>query len=123
MTRILLQLISRIALVCSCVIAFTLLIGRMLPPELELLFTASYNLRDLNLYRMSLQRKMSQTITHHPNSVFYPDWSPDGQRIALVSDRDGCYNIFVTDAQGHDTKLLIQETLIYSNPFWSQDGK
>ena len=30
----------------------------------------------------------------------YPAWSPDGNRIAFESDRDGTWRIFVMDADG-----------------------
>lgn len=51
MTRILIQLINRIMFICTGIIAITLLVGYSLPTEAELLFTASYNLSDLNIYR------------------------------------------------------------------------
>ncbi len=124
MTRFLLQLIGRLSLVCISIMTVTILIGRNLPAEPELLFTASFNLSDLNIYRTSLQRQMTLAITHNPNNDFLPDWSADGQSIAFVSDRDGYYSIYISDAQGNHTRRLIDDSSDNQyNPVWSPDGQ
>ena len=39
-----------------------------------------------------------------------PDWSPDGTRIAFVSDRDGNPEIYVMDADGsNETRLTYSD--------------
>ncbi len=124
MTRFLIQLITRVSIICICIVVLTLGVGRILPAEPELLFTASYNLSDLNIYRMSLSRHITMAITHDTNNDFLPDWSPDGQHIAFVSDRDGFYNIYISDAQGHDTRSLVDDSGSNQyNPVWSPDGQ
>ena len=35
-----------------------------------------------------------------------PTWSPDGERIAFVSERDGDMEIYVMDADGRNEKRL-----------------
>ncbi|MBI1278579.1 MAG: hypothetical protein GC179_10680 [Anaerolineaceae bacterium] len=125
MTRLLLQLVNRIGPGCGLLIVIALTIGRMLPAEPELMFTVSYNLSDLNIYRLSLSRHMSMAVTHHPANDFMPDWSPDGEQVAFVSDRDGHYSIYTANAQGLHSQRLIQtaEDVNQYNPVWSPDGR
>ncbi len=37
-----------------------------------------------------------------------PMWSPDGRRIAFVSNRDGVYGIYVMNADGSGQRRLTQ---------------
>lgn len=54
----------------------------------------------------------------------HPAVSPDGQKIAFVSDRDGISNIWVMSKDGSNLKQVTKEknNLIHS-PKWSPDGK
>jgi TolB protein len=123
MTRFLIRLISRLSLACAVIVMLAIGLGTILPPEPELLFTASFNLRDLDIYRMSLVRHFTVTVTHNPANDFLPDWSPDGQHIAFVSDRDGFYNLYVSDAQGNDIRRLINTDANHYSPVWSPDSQ
>ena len=53
-----------------------------------------------------------------------PSISPDGSKIAFISDRGGLSNLWVMNRDGSDLKQLSQETknLIHS-PAWSADGE
>ncbi|MBA3874251.1 MAG: PD40 domain-containing protein [Anaerolineae bacterium] len=123
MTRILFGLIGIISLVCTMIILIALGVGRILPPEPELLFTASFNLRDLNIYRMSMSRQLIVPVTSNPANDFLADWSPDGEHIAFVSDRDGSYSIYVSDAQGNNAHRLIESSANQYDPVWSPDSR
>src|SRR4029079_17854003 len=48
-------------------------------------------------------------------------WSPDGNTIAFVSDRDGRSKIFVMAANGSDQRSLTQGPN-HATPEWSPDG-
>ena len=52
----------------------------------------------------------------------YPAWSPDGTKIAFVSERDGSPNIYVMDANGNNQKRLTNNGGYYW-PAWSPDGR
>ncbi len=52
-----------------------------------------------------------------------PAWSPDGQRIAYTSVRDGNYDIWVMSAAGEDQKRLTDYGGVDNLPSWSPDGR
>jgi imidazolonepropionase-like amidohydrolase/Tol biopolymer transport system component len=53
-----------------------------------------------------------------------PRWSPDGSRIAFVSDRGGGDNIWIMSANGADKKQLTKEEFrLLNQPSWSPDGR
>ena len=52
-----------------------------------------------------------------------PDWSPDGDRIAFTSTRDGDYELYLMDTDGGNvTRITDNEHTDYL-PQWSPDGK
>ncbi len=51
-----------------------------------------------------------------------PAWSPDGARIAFVSDRDGNREIYVMYADGSGQQNLSQNAADDWTPSWSPDG-
>jgi Tol biopolymer transport system component len=52
-----------------------------------------------------------------------PQWSPDGTRIAFVSDRDGQSDIWVMGQDGSNARNLTRGGGDDVNPRWSPDGK
>jgi TolB protein len=52
-----------------------------------------------------------------------PAWSPDGRRIAFVSDRAGVTNLFVTDPRAEKVTAITDVKWPCSQPRWSPDGK
>jgi Tol biopolymer transport system component len=60
------------------------------------------------------------------NGLFFqvePAWSPDGERIAFASTRDGTPHIFVMNADGTGTTRLTDSDQEDEHPSWSADGK
>ena len=52
-----------------------------------------------------------------------PRWSPDGTRIAFVSDRGGGDNVWIMNADGSNKKQLTKEDFrLLNQPRWSPDG-
>ena len=52
-----------------------------------------------------------------------PVWSPDGTKLAFISDRNGFNNLGVIDvATGEETMLLVED-VEHSDPQWSPDGR
>ncbi|MBM3981946.1 MAG: hypothetical protein FJ304_17065 [Planctomycetes bacterium] len=64
----------------------------------------------------------SKNVTDHKASDTDPVWSPDGKRIAFVSDRDGIPDIWVMSATGADPKRVTTKQGFCSTLRWSPDG-
>jgi hypothetical protein len=52
-----------------------------------------------------------------------PSWSPDGRRIAFVSDREGAPNIWVIGLDGSNATNLTRHEAKDHSPAWSPDGE
>ena len=51
-----------------------------------------------------------------------PDWSPDGDRIAFTSNRDGNSEVYVMNADGTNPINLTNHPATDGSPDWSPDG-
>ena len=52
-----------------------------------------------------------------------PDWSPDGRRIAFVTELDGNFEIHVMSPDGSG-RVRLTDNLAYDwSPAWSPDGQ
>ena len=76
---------------------------------------------------MDLRRNVTSPLTTVGDSNSFPVWSPDGERVAFQSNRDGPYIMFVMPADGSgtperllDTSKLQQFLQPYS---WSPEGE
>ena len=55
--------------------------------------------------------------------VTAPAWSPDGQKIAFVSEREGSIDIYVMNADGTNVVNLTKNKHNDDRPAWSPDGR
>ncbi len=62
-------------------------------------------------------------LTDNDDQELDPVWSPDGQRIAFYSDRDGNHEIYVMDADGSNVTRLTDNNYDDRSPVWSPDGQ
>ena len=88
--------------------------------------------RNYEIYVMDDDGKNQRNLTNHPDSDVAPSWSPDGTRIAFMSNRDGHvpkggglpnFEIYVMDADGGNQQNLTNSPSDDRQPAWSPDGK
>lgn len=61
-------------------------------------------------------------LTFGPGNQTQPRWSPDGKRIAYVSDADGNKEIYIINADGRHAVNLTNNPYDDYEPAWSPDG-
>ncbi|PYO40524.1 MAG: hypothetical protein DMD29_06140 [Gemmatimonadetes bacterium] len=61
-------------------------------------------------------------LTTDTTNEAQPAWSPDGTKIAFVTDRDGNNEIYVMNADGTSVRRLTNNAAADEQPAWSPDG-
>jgi Tol biopolymer transport system component len=91
-----------------------------LSPDGKSVVYSSDALGNFDLYLMRIGGRTPQPLTAgSPSADYHPAWSPEGERLAFRSDRDGG-GIFLMTATGESVRRL---TDYGYNPSWSPDGK
>lgn len=73
--------------------------------------------------RSLLAASTLQQLTTDPATDVRPVWSPDGQRVAFQSNRNGSYSIWVMDVDGQKQRQVVPGVSDDRHPAWSPDGK
>ena len=95
------------------------------PTTPKILFTSA---RDGNyeVYIMNADGSHQVNLTQNPANDFQAIWSPTGEQILFVSDRnDGIYDLYLMNPDGSDIRRVFKRNrkINRSHPTWSPDGK
>ncbi len=61
-------------------------------------------------------------LTNSQGDDEWPNWSPDGSKIAFASSRDGNFEVYVMNADGSEQTRLTRNNAHDWSPTWSPDG-
>ncbi len=75
------------------------------------------------IYLTTSDGKIIRKLTNHRGIDSSPSFSPDGKKIAFVSDRYGNPQIFIMDKDGFGVKRISYISGYATCPRWSPDGK
>jgi TolB protein len=90
------------------------------------LIVASLRTGDTEVFLIDPDTGDARNLTRSPgSSERYPSWSPDGRMVSFNSDRDGTFNLYVTDADGGRWRQLTHEKapVVAGMQSWTADGK
>jgi Tol biopolymer transport system component len=77
-----------------------------------------------DIWTIDLERGLASRLTARQGSNQRPVWSPDGRRIAFMSNRAGAYDLYARNANGTgDDELLVKSPHTKLPVCWSADGK
>lgn len=90
----------------------------------KIVFTSARN-RNAEIYIMNTDGSQQIRLTQYPGEDFDPTWSPNGEHIAFVSERDheGLYDIYLMDPDGKNIRRAFNDLSYRTAPTWSPDGK
>ncbi|TDQ36776.1 S9 family peptidase [Aureibacillus halotolerans] len=80
---------------------------------------------EAHLYHLKLEGEeapVSTQWTYGEAKNTYPRWSPDGQQLVFLSDRNGSNQLYVLHRSGGEARQLTDEKQSVSRPIWSPDG-
>lgn len=95
------------------------------PATPKILFTSVRD-RNYEVYVMNVDGSHQVNLTRNPADDFQAIWSPTGEQILFVSDRnDGIYDLYLMNPDGSNIRRVFKRkrNINRSHPTWSPDGK
>lgn len=81
------------------------------------------NARPRHIYVASLNGGTPRRLTWAGESNYRPRWSPDGRRIAFISDRSGTNQVWIMDADGQNPRQITDVPGGADGVLFSPDGQ
>ena len=81
---------------------------------------------NLDIYLMNPDGSEEVRLTHDLANDRGPKWSPTGEHILFISDRDtaiGDWDLYLMDADGSNIRRVFKKEANRDSPTWSPDGK
>ncbi len=76
-----------------------------------------------NIYDLYVMDADGSNLTKLATDASIQSWSPNGQKIAFASNRDGNYEIYVINSDGSNLTRLTYNSVDDAHPVWSPDGE
>ena len=100
----------------------------------KIVFISDRNYKGLSVWTMNPDGSSPTRLTDDKNreeklpdfSPVYdasPAWSPDGSKIAFISNRNYHFSLYVMNADGSNSRLLTDKVVEAGAPAWSPDGQ
>ena len=90
--------------------------------SLKIAFTTTRDGNIFEIYTMNADGTDQTNVTNNPGRDSDPVFSPDGNKIAFVSDRDGNFDIYVMNADGTRQTNLTNDMYADSSPTFGLVG-
>lgn len=79
---------------------------------------------DPEIFTINITGELEENLTNNDNiQDYHAAYSPDGERVAFHSERDGNWDIYVMDADGSNLERLTDNPANDQWPAWSPDGE
>jgi TolB protein len=88
----------------------------------KILLTAIEN-GNSDIHELNISQNFAKKLTKSPAIDTTASYSPDGNSIAFISDRDGSQQIYIMNLEDLSQSKISNGDGSYSKPMWSPDGK
>lgn len=92
------------------------------PDGRRIIFSWEFEDKSSAISIVDLDGRNITRLTHNNGKEWHPEVSPDGKRIAFMSDRNGNFEVYVMDIDGSNQKRLTHSTIDNWYPSWSPDS-
>lgn len=92
-------------------------------PHGELVYESATYIANLQLLDTDDPAQPPRPLWPATRYTNYPEYSPDGQRLAFLSNRDNVSSLFVGAPGGGMQRLPLPADHVFARPHWSHDGR